>query len=35
VFVMCPRYDMKVLFGDLNAKVDRENIFKPVGRNDS
>jgi hypothetical protein len=29
VFDQFPRYDMKILLGDLNAKVVRENIFKP------
>jgi hypothetical protein len=24
-----PRYDMKILLGEFNAKVGRENIFKP------
>jgi hypothetical protein len=27
-FYQFPRYDMKMLLGDLNAKVSRENIFK-------
>jgi hypothetical protein len=30
-----PRYDMKILLGDFNAKVGRENIFKPTIGNDS
>jgi hypothetical protein len=30
VFDQFPRYDMKILFGDFNAKVDREDIFKPT-----
>jgi hypothetical protein len=30
VFDRFPRYDMKILLGDLNAKVGRENIFKPT-----
>ena len=25
-----PRYHMKILLGDFNAKVGRENIFKPT-----
>jgi hypothetical protein len=29
IFDQFPRYDMKILLGDLNAKVGRENIFKP------
>jgi hypothetical protein len=28
-----PRYDMKILLGDFNAKVGREDIFKPTNRN--
>jgi hypothetical protein len=27
-----PRYDMKILLGDFNAKVGREDIFKPTMR---
>jgi hypothetical protein len=28
-----PMYDMKILLGDFNAKVGRQNIFKPtIGR---
>jgi hypothetical protein len=30
-----PRYDMKILLGDFNAKVGREDIFKPTIGNDS
>jgi endonuclease/exonuclease/phosphatase family metal-dependent hydrolase len=30
VFDQFPRYDMKNLFGDFNAKVGREDIFKPT-----
>jgi hypothetical protein len=30
-----PRYDMKILLGDFNAKVGRESIFKPTMRNES
>ena len=30
-----PKYHMKILFGDFNARVGRENIFKPTNRNDS
>jgi hypothetical protein len=35
VFDQFPRYDMEILLGDLNAKVDRENIFKPTIGNES
>jgi hypothetical protein len=35
VFHQFPRYDMKVLLGDFNAKVGRENIFKPTIGNES
>jgi hypothetical protein len=30
VFDQVPRYDMKILLGDFNVKVGRENIFKPT-----
>jgi exonuclease III len=30
VFDWFPRYHMKILLGDFNAKVGREDIFKPV-----
>jgi exonuclease III len=29
------RYDMKIILGDFNVKVSRENIFKPTIRNES
>jgi hypothetical protein len=35
VFDQFPRYNMKILLGDLNAKVGREDIFKPTIRNES
>jgi hypothetical protein len=35
VFDQFPRYDMKILFGDFNAKVGREYIFKPTISNES
>jgi hypothetical protein len=35
VFDHFPRYHMKILLGDFNAKVGRENIFKPTIGNDS
>ena len=34
-FYNFPKYHMKILFGDLNAKVGKENIFKPTTGNDS
>jgi hypothetical protein len=30
VFDQFPRYDKKILLSDLNAKVGRENTFKPT-----
>jgi exonuclease III len=30
VFDQFPRYHMKILLGDFNAKVGREDIFKPI-----
>ena len=30
-----PKYHMKILLGDFNAKVGRENIFKPTIRQES
>jgi exonuclease III len=35
VFDQFPRYGMKILLGDFNAKVGRENIFKPIIGNES
>jgi hypothetical protein len=35
VFDQFPRYDMNILLGDFNAKVGRENTFKPTTRNES
>jgi hypothetical protein len=35
VFDKFPRYHMKVLLGDFNAKAGRENIFKPTIGNES
>jgi hypothetical protein len=34
-FDQFPRYDMKMLVGDFNAKVDKEDIFKPTTGNES
>jgi len=31
----CCKYHMKILIGDFNAKVGRENIFKPTIGNES
>jgi exonuclease III len=30
VFDKFPKYHMKILLGDFNAKVGREDIFKPI-----
>jgi exonuclease III len=35
VFDQFPRYRMKILMGDFNAKVGREDIFKPIIGNES
>jgi hypothetical protein len=35
VFDKFPKYHMKILLGDFNAKVDREDIFKPTIGNKS
>ena len=35
VFDRFPKYDMKILLGDFNAKVGRENIFKLTIGNES
>jgi hypothetical protein len=35
VFNKFPKYNMKILLGDFNAKVSREEIFKPTIRNES
>jgi hypothetical protein len=35
VYDQFSRYDLKILLGDFNAKVGRENIFKPTIRNES
>jgi hypothetical protein len=35
VFDQFPRYDIKIILGDFNAKVGRDNIFKPTIRNES
>jgi hypothetical protein len=35
VFDQYPRYHMKILLGDFNAKVGREDIFKPISGNES
>jgi exonuclease III len=35
IFDKFPKYHMKILLGDLNAKVGREDIFKPTTGNES
>jgi hypothetical protein len=35
VFYHFPKYHMKILLGDFNAKLGRENIFKPIIGNES
>jgi hypothetical protein len=35
VFGQFPRYHMKILLGGFNAKVGREDIFKPIIGNES
>jgi len=35
VFDHFPKYHMKILLGDFNAKVGRENFFKPTIGNES
>jgi hypothetical protein len=35
VFDHFPKYDMKVILGDFNSKVERTGIFKPTIGNDS
>jgi hypothetical protein len=35
VFDQFPRYHMKILLADFNAKVGREDIFKPITGNES
>jgi hypothetical protein len=34
-FDQFPRYDMKILLGDFNVKIDREDIFKPKNGNET
>jgi exonuclease III len=35
VFDKCPKYHMKILLGDFNAKVGRKDIFNPTIGNES
>jgi hypothetical protein len=34
-FIIFPKYDMKMVLGDLNVKAGREDIFKQATGNDS
>jgi hypothetical protein len=34
IFDQFPRFDMKILLGDFNAKVGRDDIFKTTTRNE-
>jgi hypothetical protein len=34
-FLQFPRYDVKILLGDFNAKIGRESIYKPTTGNES
>jgi hypothetical protein len=35
IFDLFPKYDMEILLGDFNAKIGREDIFKPTIGNES
>jgi hypothetical protein len=35
IFDKFPKYHIKILLGDFNAKVDRGNIFKPKSESDT
>jgi hypothetical protein len=35
IFYHFPKYHMKILLGDFNAKVERENVFKPTVGNEN
>jgi len=35
LFYLFPKYRMKILLGDLNAKLGREDVFKPIFGNES
>jgi hypothetical protein len=30
IYDECPKRDIKIIIGDLNAKIDQEEIFKPI-----